>query len=140
MKDDGHGIIRQIRPAHTDERGTISDIVENVPITHATIITSRARAIRGNHYHRETHQYLYMLQGRMRLTTRSRSGSSAAASVVLEAGDLAITRPGEEHAMRALEDTPCLVLSHGPRGGSDFESDSFRLPPDKLLERPDDPA
>ena len=140
MKDDGDEIIRRIRPAHTDERGTISDIVENVAITHATIITSKARAVRGNHYHRDTYQYLYMLQGRMRLTTRSRGGSIAAASVVLEPGDLAITGPGEEHAMRALEDTTFLVLSRGPRGGSDFESDTFRLRPDELLERPDDPA
>lgn len=125
---------RRTEPAFADERGTITDIVQDIPFTHATIITSRAHAIRGNHYHKDTWQYLYMLEGRMRLTTRF--PDREAESIVLSKGDLVVTEPYEQHAMRALEDCAFLVLSRGPRGGSDFESDTFRLDPQELLERP----
>ena len=41
---------------HTDERGTIADVFFGTNINHVSIITSRAGAIRGNHYHLETIQ------------------------------------------------------------------------------------
>lgn len=127
--------VRRIEPAFTDGRGTISDILQDVVITDASIVTTRADAVRGNHFHKDTWQYMYMLEGRMRLTTRVTG--QPIASVILEKGDLVATEPNEHHAMRALEDTTFIVLSTGPRGGSDFESDTFRLGPEELLERPD---
>ena len=33
----------------------------------------------------------------------------------------------EKHAMQALEDTEMLVFTKGPRGGKEYESDTFRL-------------
>lgn len=126
--------IRRPRPAFIDDRGTITDILASVPIDHVTVITSRANALRGNHFHKETTHYLYMVRGRMRLTTQQPGG--VAQSVVLSEGDLFENPPGERHAMRALEDSAFMVFSRGPRGGADFESDTYRLPAGELLEAP----
>lgn len=135
MKEPRAITVRRIAPAFADARGTITDVLQDVAVTDATIITTRAGAVRGNHFHKETRQFLYMLEGRMRLTTRYAGHRST--SVVLEKGDLVVSEPGEQHAMRALEDMVWLVLSSGPRGGTDFESDTFRLAAEDLLERPD---
>jgi hypothetical protein len=35
--------------------------------------------------------------------------------------------PQEGHAFEALEDTTFLVLTRGPRGGENYEDDTFRL-------------
>ncbi len=122
---------RRPRPAYVDDRGSITDILSS-PIDHVTVITSRADALRGNHYHKETTQYLYMLRGRMRLTTQRPGGPVQ--SVVLSEGDVIENPPGERHAMRALEESAFMVFSRGPRAGADFESDTYRLPVDELLE------
>jgi hypothetical protein len=47
--------------------------------------------------------------------------------VVLETGDLIVNVPLERHAFEALEDSTMLVLTRGPRGGDNYESDTFRL-------------
>ena len=135
MKGQKGAAVRRIEPAFSDARGTITDILQDVPVTDVTIITTRADAVRGNHYHKHTQQYLYMVEGRMRLTTRL--VGQDAGSVILEKGDLVLQEPNEQHAMRAIEDTTFLVLTSGPRGGADFESDTFRLGVEELLERPD---
>lgn len=133
--EETHSVVRKTQVAFTDDRGTITDIVQDVMVTDATIITTRAGAIRGNHYHKDTYQYLYMIEGRMRLTTRVAGGPIE--STILVKGDVVLSGPNEHHAMRTIEDTTFLVLTRGPRGGSDYESDTFRLGPDELLERPD---
>ena len=33
----------------------------------------------------------------------------------------------EHHAVHALEDSVFMVFTRGPRGGDDYESDTFRL-------------
>jgi hypothetical protein len=53
-----------------------------------------------------------------------------------------MTGPHEAHAIEALEDTTMVVMTRGPRGGREYESDTYRLdaaliPPDTP---PDDPS
>ena len=46
---------------------------------------------------------------------------------ILEPGDLIVNSPLEHHAFECLEDSTMLVLTRGPRGGEDYEKDTFRL-------------
>ena len=48
-------------------------------------------------------------------------------ATILEKGDLAKTEPLERHAMIALEDAAFMVFTRGPRGGEDYETDTYRL-------------
>ena len=47
-----------------DARGSISDILAGQPFDAATIIESRRGSIRGNHYHRDTIRWTYLLNGK----------------------------------------------------------------------------
>jgi len=116
---------KRLRPAFRDSRGAITDILDDVPLNSVTIITSRKGVVRGNHYHRKTVQYTYMLKGRIRYV--SRRGKGKPRSFVMRAGDITSSPPMEAHAILALEDSEFIVLSMGPRHGKDYERDTFRL-------------
>jgi quercetin dioxygenase-like cupin family protein len=117
--------VRHIEKAFKDGRGSITDILEDEIIEHVTLITTASGAVRGNHYHRETHQWVYILSGALRYVTRDKEG--CAESGVVRAGDMLATGPMEAHAMEALEETTMVVMTRGPRGGREYESDTFRL-------------
>jgi hypothetical protein len=50
-------------------------------------------------------------------------------SVLVQEYDLVSTPPFEVHALEILEPTQFVVFSDGVRGGDDYESDTFRVPP-----------
>ncbi|MDA2932521.1 hypothetical protein MYX19_05145 [Nitrospinae bacterium AH-259-F20] len=49
--------------------------------------------------------------------------------------ELAFSPPEEEHGFVAIKDSTILVLTYGPRGGEDYERDTYRLSPDESLKR-----
>lgn len=117
--------IGRIECTHRDGRGEITDILLKEQIEYVTLITSGRGAVRGNHYHKETVQWVYILEGKMKLLTQFPGG--AVQGAILEKGCLAMTEPMESHAMIALEDSAFLVFTRGPRGGEDYEKDTYRL-------------
>jgi quercetin dioxygenase-like cupin family protein len=114
-----------ISPTHSDARGDIIDILRNSVIEYATLITSKRGAVRANHYHEQTFQYVYLLDGRMRVV--SQMPGEQPEEVILKKGDLIVNVPYERHAFEAIDDCVMLVLTRGPRGGEDYEKDTFRL-------------
>jgi len=117
--------VQTIKPSFSDDRGHIIDILKQSVVEYATLITSKKGAVRANHYHKETFQYVYLLSGRMRVVAQMPDGRPT--EVVLQAGDLIVNVPLERHAFEAMEDSTMLVLTRGPRGGDDYEKDTFRL-------------
>lgn len=117
--------VSRIRYAFKDERGEISDILVKEPIQYVTLITQAKGTIRGNHYHKKTVQWNYVLKGKLKLLTQH--PNEPVVSTVLEVGDLAMTDRGERHALEALEDSVWMVFTRGVRGGEDYEKDTFRL-------------
>lgn len=115
---------RRVSPAALDARGSITDILQDTEIHHATVIESCRGAVRGNHYHLRTVQYVYLLRGR--LLVRWRMPGCPVQSMELVPGDLIAHPPQERHAVEALEDSTFLVLTEGPRGGDHYESDTYR--------------
>jgi quercetin dioxygenase-like cupin family protein len=109
-----------------DERGIISDILENEPIEYVTIISSNKGAIRGNHYHKESIQFLYLLNGKIKVFTKMKDDPVETAT--LNSGELIISPPNEIHAFIALENSKFIVCTRGPRGGNNYENDTFRVP------------
>jgi oxalate decarboxylase/phosphoglucose isomerase-like protein (cupin superfamily) len=117
--------ISRLKINFRDGRGTISDILDDVPVNAVTIITSKKGVARGNHFHKKTIQYTYVISGRVRYLARK--GRGKVRSAVLSAGGLAISPPGEAHAVVALADTVFLSISRGPRHGLNYEADTCRL-------------
>lgn len=108
-----------------DDRGEIRDLVENESINAITTVTLNKGAVRGNHYHKLTTQWNYLMSGKVELI--SRFDGSDKDKVVMAKGDLVVTFPDEQHVIVAVEDSELIVFTRGPRGGSEYESDTFRL-------------
>jgi len=107
-----------------DDRGEILDILPG-PIDCVTRIFTRSGATRGNHRHKATTQWTYIVSGRLLIVTEPIIGEIHAQ--VYGPDDMACEEPGVTHAWKALEDTVCLVFTRGPRSGAQYESDTQRL-------------
>lgn len=108
-----------------DERGEIVDLIEDRNINAVTLITFTKGSVRANHYHKETTQWNYLLKGKIKLVVQV--GGGVIEERILEPGDLVSTAPMEKHALVGVEDSDLLVFTEGPRGGKEYESDTFRL-------------
>jgi len=108
-----------------DDRGEITDIMVKEIVEYVTMITSLKGSIRGNHYHKKTDQWVYILEGKLKMLTQM--PDEPVMATILEKGHLAMTAPMERHAMIAMEDAAFMVFTRGPRGGEDYETDTFRL-------------
>ena len=117
-------VIRK-KPVAFDKRGVITDILEGTKIDSVTVLTSKKGAVRGNHYHKKTTQYAYVVEGKFRLYTQKDGGRVE--TKVIKKGDLVITLPKERHAFVALEDSILLACCYGQRRGKQYEDDTYRL-------------
>jgi quercetin dioxygenase-like cupin family protein len=115
----------RVKPAFADLRGTITDVLDGIPVECVTLLTTRKGAVRGNHYHKKTTQYAYVIRGRFRLFTQR--GTGRVRSRVVKAGEMIVTPPLERHAFVALENSLMVACAHGPRSGRSYESDTYRL-------------
>jgi len=114
-----------------DERGKIIDILENEIIEHVNLISFKKGATRGNHYHKKSAHYDFVLNGTLKLLTKVPGERTKIRDVA--AGDLVFIPPMERHTLIALEDSEILVLTRGPRGGKNYEKDTYRLSHDESL-------
>ena len=112
-------------PAFSDARGEIIDLIQNESINAVTVVTFRKGAVRGNHYHKHTTQWNYVMRGAIRMVTQMPGGP--AREMVMRPGDLVANGPEERHALQGLEDSALMVFTRGPRGGKEYETDTFRL-------------
>lgn len=107
-----------------DDRGVIEDLLAT-SLDSVTRIFTRAGAVRGNHVHKLTTQWTYVISGRLMIVTAAPDGVQEPR--IYGPGDLAREAPGIPHAWKALEDTTVLVFTRGPRSGTNYESDTVRL-------------
>lgn len=122
---DTTGHVSRPSVAFSDARGTITDLLTHEVFDAVSVITSVRGAVRGDHYHAETYQVLYILRGRIRLITQLPGEPVRAVEAGI--GELVRTPPLERHAIHALEDTEFIVFTRGPRAGAGYESDTIRL-------------
>ena len=108
-----------------DHRGVIIDLLEKKKINAITYITQKKGKIRGNHFHKKTIQWNYLIKGKIKLIVKSKNRKIK--RIILSKGDLVVTSIKESHAIKALKDSEYLVFTQGPRGGKEYENDTFRL-------------
>ena len=108
-----------------DTRGIIVDLLEKKKINAITYITQNKGKVRGNHFHKKTTQWNYLIKGRIKIVTKKKNKSVK--QMILSKGDLVVTSSNESHAIKAIEYSEYLVFTQGPRGGKEYENDTFRL-------------
>jgi dTDP-4-dehydrorhamnose 3,5-epimerase-like enzyme len=109
-----------------DARGSIMDVFVNEPYEHVVIIYSNKGAVRGSHYHKKSVQADFMLFGKMMAYARKK-GSKKIQKFVVSQNDVTHWEKGEAHEFIALEKCAFLSFVNGPRGGNEYESDTYRL-------------
>jgi len=121
------------KPVFTDERGSITDLINSKdPIHHIGHITFEKGVIRANHYHKESDQYDYLLEGSIELATKTLEEGAAIQKIILKPGDLAFIPKNTIHAYRALEKSAMVNVTSTSRTGSNYEEDTIRV--DSLFE------
>lgn len=110
----------------TDARGSIMDILYKTKIDHIALITSQKNSVRGNHYHKKTVQYTYILKGNVQYFEKNIK-SKKIKKINLKKNSIVKTQPNQIHAFKFLSNSSMIVFSHGVRGGTDYEKDTFRI-------------
>ena len=107
-----------------DARGVISDLIEKENINAVTFITLNKNSVRGNHYHKKTTQWNYILSGKVIFVSELNGKRK---TLVGNKGELIKLDIKEKHALKGLKKSEFLVFTKGPRGGKEYENDTFRL-------------
>ena len=100
-------------------------MLEKKKINAITFITQKKGKVRGNHFHKKTIQWNYLIKGKIKIVTKKRN--RGVQEMILSRGDLVVTSSNESHAIKAIEYSEYLVFTQGPRGGKEYEKDTFRL-------------
>ena len=119
-------IVKRIKPAYTDERGSIADIL-NEKVNHVGLIVTEKDAIRGNHYHKLSRQYTYILSGKFEVLIAKSSFPEKVKKIILESGEIIIIPPGIIHRFKALEESNMIELTSESREENAYEDDVVRI-------------
>ena len=108
-----------------DKRGVIMDLLEKKKINAITYITQKKGMVRGNHFHKKTTQWNYLIKGKIKIVCKKKNKGRK--KIILSKGDLVVTSANESHAIKAIRYSEYLIFTQGLRGGKEYENDTFRL-------------
>ena len=107
------------------------DIFTHEPKDHCTIVTFTKNAIRGNHFHKKSIQYSYIISGKLvMLTAKVDKNGKLLGKIkkeILTKNTLITHKPFHAHAFKAIKKSELLAFADGLRGGKNYEKDTFRL-------------
>lgn len=118
--------IKKVDPVFMDERGIISDLV-NEPISHVGLITTEKNAVRGSHYHKKSVQYSYILSGTFEVVLAPYNEPANKKTVLLKAGELITIPPFVIHQFKALDRAVMINIESQSRAGQGYEDDTIRV-------------
>ncbi len=113
---------------YTDDRGSISMLIEDAQFSSVSFITSKAGAKRANHIHFDDYHYCVLTLGKMNYYERPAYSQEKPTLVVINAGEIFYTKPKTEHLMEFLEDSCFWCFSKNNRKQATYEADTIRLP------------
>jgi dTDP-4-dehydrorhamnose 3,5-epimerase-like enzyme len=110
-----------------DNRGVFREIVSGFPA--GTVVCGRmnAGAVMGNHYHRRTRVFFYVLVGSADVATVNVE-TGAKEKFGLAANQGVFFEPGVSHAIRFREDSEFLMLKSEPYDPEDPDTIEFPVP------------
>lgn len=122
---------RKLKNNFKDNRGSIIDIFTNEPKDHCTIVTFNRYAVRGNHFHKKSTQYSFIISGKLKMVTArvDKKGhiTGKITKEIVTQNTLIEHKPYCAHAFKALKNSNLLAFVNGKRGGKNYEKDTFRL-------------
>lgn len=110
-----------------DARGAITNIFEG-RVEHIALITSKKGSVRANHYHKEDHQYIYLVSGAYESHCCDIQNPGKKQVLRVRPGDIVYTPPLTAHAQKFTEDSVFLALSTRQREHGKYEQDTIAFP------------
>ena len=124
-------MIKKKKINHKDSRGYIQDIFVNDPKDHCALVTFNKNSIRGNHFHKKSIQYSYILEGRLMMYTvkvdKKGNYNKKISKNIVKKNELITHKPYFAHAFKSINKSKILAFADGKRGGKSYEKDTFRL-------------
>ena len=120
--------VYKVKPAFSDERGDIFDLVE-ANVGHTGLITSVQGTVRANHYHLQSTQYTYVLTGELELRTKPINSNQEVQVDRMTPGMMAIIPPNVIHTVIAKSDCSFIDCTTLTRTGDGYEADTVRVDP-----------
>jgi dTDP-4-dehydrorhamnose 3,5-epimerase-like enzyme len=114
-----------------DKRGFILDIFVGKPKDHCSLVSFKKDSVRGNHFHKKSIQYSFILEGKLLMITSrvNKNGKYLGRKnrKIVRKNDLITHKPFMAHAFKAKTNSKILAFADGLRGGKNYEKDTFRL-------------
>ncbi len=112
-----------------DVRGKIQTLVDG-HIQSVQVISSRAKSVRANHYHKSDSHFMYVITGAMKYYYRPVGDPSEPQLRIVREGQMVFTPPMVEHAVEFLDDSVFINITGKARDQGSYEDDLVRV---KLL-------
>lgn len=120
--------IDKIKPAFSDDRGEIYDILADPSIQHIGLFTINKDSVRGKHFHKEEKQWIFVQKGQIKVKTKNLlEKNSKVEETELEEMDLIYFPPYCYHAIIGISDSECLVFTSKSREGNSYEEDNYKV-------------
>lgn len=116
-----------IDPAIKDIRGEITNVFEG-RIEHIALITSKKGTVRANHYHKQDHQFIYLVSGAFESHSVDINNTSKRLVLEIKPGDIVETPALIAHAQKFTEDSVFLALTTRQREAGKYEEDTIAYP------------
>lgn len=109
-----------------NDAGDIQNLILH-PVTSVAVITSKARTIRANHYHKTDWHYAYVVSGRIAYFERKVGNTKIPVPQIFLAGQMFFTPPMVEHAMYFPMGTTFVTMARNVRSHESHEADLVRV-------------
>jgi len=119
--------IKHLDVACADSRGEIINLFEG-RIEHVALITSKKDSVRANHYHKEDHQYIYLVSGAYESHCLDVRQPDKRQMLKVKPGDIVETPAWIAHAQKFTEDSVFLALTTRQREDGKYETDTIAYP------------
>ena len=123
--------IKLLKKNFEDKRGKIIDVFVNSPKDHCIIVTFTKGAVRGNHFHKKSTQFSFLLSGELDFyfakIDKKNGKLKKIKKKTIKKNTFITHEPYEAHAFCSRRNSVLIAFSCGVRGGKYYEKDTFRL-------------
>jgi len=123
--------IKLLKQSFEDKRGKIIDVFVNSPKEHCLIVTFTKGAVRGNHFHKKSTQFSFVLSGELDFyfakVDKKNGKLKKVKKRTVKKNTFITHEPYEAHAFKSKKRSVLVAFSCGIRGGIRYEEDTFRL-------------
>lgn len=104
---------------HHDNRGKIHGILQNKNIQEVNFLASKKDNIRGNHFHKKTDEYFYIISGEVEVKIKNILDNTQR-EFLAEKGDIFLIKPYELHTFVIVKNASWINFLSQPMTNNDF--------------------